>query len=112
MSERFQLQKHMTWQIIDQKECSGMSWAHAKYKKWTTSFTVQEEMHYEAIRLYLLKKIIEEDIAAGYRRQGNNPRDLPQLPQFVGGDTDFMLGMKYVSYYPEKVLQLPSGFTI
>ena len=69
-------------------------------------------MHYEAIRLYLLKKIVEEDIAAGYRRQGNNPRDLPQLPQFVGGDTDFMLGMKYVSYYPEKVLQLPSGFTI
>ena len=37
-----------------------------------------------------LKGKVEKDIAAGYKRQGNNPRDLPQLPQFVGGDTDFI----------------------
>ena len=61
---------------------------------------------------YPLKGIIEENIAAGYKRQGNNPRDLPQLPQSVGGDTDFMLGIKYLRYYPEKVFQLPSGLTI
>ena len=36
---------------------------------------------------YPLKGITEEHIAAGYKRQGNNPRDLPQLPQFVGGNT-------------------------
>ena len=29
---------------------------------------------------YPLKGIVEEDIAAGHKRQGNNPRDLPQLP--------------------------------
>ena len=37
-----------------------------------------------------------EDIAAGYKRQQNNPRDLLHLPQFVEGDTDFMLGIKYL----------------
>ena len=61
---------------------------------------------------YPLKGTVEEDIAAGSKRQGNNPKDLPQLPQFVGGDTDFMLGIKYLRYYPEKVFQLPSGLTI
>ena len=59
-----------------------------------------------------MEGIVEENIAAGYKRQGNNPRDLPQLPQSVGGDTDFMLGIKYLRYYPEKVFQLPSGLTI
>ena len=61
---------------------------------------------------YPLKGIVEENIAAGYKRQGNNPRDLLQLPQSVGGDTDFMLGIKYLKYYPEKVFQSPSGLTI
>ena len=61
---------------------------------------------------YPLKGIVEEHIVAGYKRQGNNPKDLPQLPQFVGGDTDFMLGIKYLRYYPEKVFQLPSGLII
>ena len=61
---------------------------------------------------YLLKGIVEEDIAAGYKRQGNNPRYLPQLPQFVGGDTDLMSRIKYLRYYPEKMFQLPSGLTI
>ena len=56
-------------------------------------------------------KGIEENITAGYKRQGNNPSDLLQLPQSVGGDTDFMLGIKYRRYYPEKVFQLPSGLT-
>ena len=42
----------------------------------------------------------------------NNPRDLPQFQKYVGGDTDFMLGIKYLRYYPEKLFQLPSGLTI
>ena len=61
---------------------------------------------------YPLKGIVEEDIAAGYKRQENNQSDLRQLPQSIGGDTDFMLGIKYLRYYPEKVFQLPSGLTI
>ena len=59
-----------------------------------------------------MEGIVEENIAAGCKRQGNNPRDSPQLPQSVGGDTDFMLGIKYIRYYPEKVFQFPSGLTI
>ena len=59
-----------------------------------------------------MKGIVEEDIAAGYKRQENNQSDLRQLPQSIGGDTDFMLGIKYLRYYPEKVFQLPSGLTI
>ena len=45
-----------------------------------------------------LKATVEEDIAARYKRQGNIPRNLSQLPQFVGVDTDFMLGIKYLRY--------------
>ena len=59
---------------------------------------------------YPLKGIVEEDIAAGYKRQGNNPRDLPNYHKTVWGDTDFMLGIKYMRYCPEKVFQLPSWF--
>ena len=54
---------------------------------------------------YPLKGIVEEDIAAGYKRQENNPKDLPQLSQFVRGDTDFMLGIKYLRHYLGKVFQ-------
>ena len=61
---------------------------------------------------HLLKGIVEENIGTGNKRHGNNPRDLMQLPQFVWGDTDIMLGIKYLRYYPEKLFQLPSGLTI
>ena len=61
---------------------------------------------------YPLNEIVEEYIAAGYKRQRNNPTDLPQLQKYVGRDTDFMLGIKYLRYYPEKLFQLPSGLTI
>ena len=33
---------------------------------------------------YPLKGIVEEDIAAGYKRQGNNPRDLPNYHRLFG----------------------------
>ena len=56
---------------------------------------------------YSVKGIVE-DIAAGYNRQGNNPRDLGLLE----GDTDFTLRIKYLRNYSKKVFQLPSGITI
>ena len=61
---------------------------------------------------YPLKGKVEDDIKDAYRREGNDPRYLPNLPKFVGGNTDFMLGIKYLRYYPEKIFQLPSGLTI
>ena len=32
--QRFHLQKRITWQISNQKACSGMSWAQRNYRKW------------------------------------------------------------------------------
>ena len=34
------------------------------------------------------------------------------MPVFVGGHTDFMIGVKYLWYYPEMVFQLPSGLAV
>ena len=48
MPERFHLQKCITWQISNEKACFGMSWAQRNYRKWTVSFRVQEQLHYEA----------------------------------------------------------------
>ena len=60
---------------------------------------------------YSLIGIVEQDIAAGYKRTGYYPRDWLKLSQFVGWDTDFMLGIKYLRCYSEKVWQLPSELT-
>ena len=43
---------------------------------------------------------------------GKHRKYLPDLPAFVGGHTDFMIGVKYLRYYPEKLFQLPSGLAI
>ena len=43
---------------------------------------------------------------------GKHRKYLPDLPEFVRGHTDFMIGIKYLRYYPEKVFQLPSGLAI
>ena len=61
---------------------------------------------------YPLKGKVEDDIKNGYRKEGKNPQYLPWLPKFVDGRTDFMLGIKYLRYYPKKIFQLPSGLTI
>ena len=59
-----------------------------------------------------LKGHVEADIRSGYISNGKDPKYLPKLLVFVGGHTDFMIGVKRMRYYPEKVLQLPSGLTI
>ena len=38
-------------------------------------------------------------------------KNLPKLPRYIGGNTDFMIGIKYLRYYPEKIFQLPSGLS-
>ena len=32
--------------------------------------------------------------------------------RYLGRNTDFMIGIKYLRYYPEKIFQLPSGLSI
>ena len=61
---------------------------------------------------YPLKGQEEADVRSGYISNGKNPKYLPKLPVFVGGHTDFMIGVKHLQYYSEKAFQLPSGLTI
>ena len=61
---------------------------------------------------YPLQGKVQKDIVVGYQLAGRDPRKLPRLPDSVGGDTDLMLGIKYLKYYPEFVFRLPSGLTI
>ena len=61
---------------------------------------------------YLLKDQIKADVTNGYISKGKDPKYLPKLLVFAGGHTDFMIGVKYLQYYPEKVFKLPSGLAI
>ena len=61
---------------------------------------------------YSLKGLVEADVRSGYISNGKDPKYLPKLPAFVGGHSNFMIGLKYLRYYPKKVFQLPSGLTI
>ena len=58
---------------------------------------------------YPMRARMEDDIKTAYKISEGN---LKELPKSVGGNTDFMIGIKYLRYYPEKVFQLPSGLSI
>ena len=58
------------------------------------------------------KRQVEDDIKNAYEDAGGDIDNLPQLPSYVGGEVDFLLGIKYLRYHPEIVFQLPSGLTI
>ena len=66
----------------------------------------------ETFPMYPLKGVIEEDIRTAYHKAGYNVRDLPDLPHLVGGDSDFMVGSKFLKYFPKEQFRLPSGLTI
>ena len=61
---------------------------------------------------YPLQGRVESDIKEAFKINKSKSQRLPKLPKFVGGETDFMIGAKYLRYYPEEVFQLPSGLTI
>ena len=61
---------------------------------------------------YYLKGQLEADVRRGYISNGKDLKYFPKLPVFVGGYTDFIIGVKYLGFYPEKVFQLPSGIAI
>ena len=62
--------------------------------------------------LYPINGQVLLDIQKGYKAAGGKISELPSLPDAVGGEMDFMVGIKYFRYYPEKVFHLPSGLTI
>jgi len=55
---------------------------------------------------------VEADIQREFTKVGGTINQLPRLPKAIGGDVDFIIGIKYLRYHPEKVFQLPSGLTI
>ena len=55
---------------------------------------------------------IEREIQREFTVSGGNPNTLPRLPNCVGGDTDIMIGIQYLKYFPEKIYSLPNGLSI
>ena len=43
---------------------------------------------------------------------GGNTEDLQKLPEMVGGKIDFIIGIKYLCYHPQKIFQMLSVLTI
>ena len=70
-----------------------------------------DEITHEFPKYPLNGKVID-DIKQGYKITGGNVDDLPRIPDEVGGKIDFMIGIKYLRYFPETIFQLPSGLTI
>ena len=60
---------------------------------------------------YPLKEI-EQDIKKVYELSGKDPCELPRLPEYVGCNTDLMIGSKYLKYHPIFKFQMPSGLRI
>ena len=62
--------------------------------------------------MYQLNGDVINDIRKGYSDNGGNLKNLPSVPDEVGGEIDFMIGIKYLRYFPEFIFKLPSGLTI
>ena len=55
---------------------------------------------------YPLKGNVEKDIHNAFQLSGRDTKDLPTLPNYVGGDVDFMMGNQYLRYHPEKIFAI------
>ena len=56
---------------------------------------------------------VGKDIQKEYEKgRFTSKNKLPKLPRSVGGNTDFMIDIKYLKYYPKEIFHLPSGLTI
>ena len=53
------------------------------------------------------KTVVEAYLAAGGKEA-----DLPNVPALVGGETDFLIGMAYNWFLPQRLFVLPSGLAI
>ena len=64
-------------------------------------------------RTYSLKTV-EQDIRAACEQTGDASLldRLPKLPAFVGGNTDILIGSKYLKIHPKQIWMSPSGLTI
>ena len=55
---------------------------------------------------------LKGDIKNVYFKFGGNVDSLPRLPSQVDGDSDLMIGVQYLKYYPQKIFGLPNGLSI
>ena len=57
---------------------------------------------------------VENEFQQAFVASGGVPgvESLPRLPKFVGGDTNIMLGVQYLKYFPVMKFRLPNGLTI
>ena len=60
---------------------------------------------------YPLQGVAEQDLIQAFKETEKRTSKL-KLPIFVGGDTDVMIGIRYLRYYPKKIFELPTGLTI
>ena len=56
--------------------------------------------------------LMEEEVRTAYAEQGGDIDELPKLPNLAGGETDLMIGVQYLKYFPKEVFSLPSGLTL
>ena len=42
-----------------------------------------------------LRGRVEKDTGYGYKQIGGDMKNLPKLPRYVDGNTDFIIGIKY-----------------
>ncbi len=61
---------------------------------------------------YPLKGEVEKDIRSAFHGNGGNLHVLPDLPEFVGGETHFMMGIGHYRHFPDLIHRLPSGLSI
>ena len=66
----------------------------------------------ESFPTYPLQGKVMQDIISSYTNSGGNSCDLPKVPVSVGGNIDFMIGIKYLRHHPRLIYQLPSGLSI
>ena len=85
---------------------SMIKWSHEIFQVWLSLFNGSDALFSGVCIGQITVELPPLSI------KSKNGRNLPKLPQFVGGRTDFLLGIKYLRYYPEKVFQLLSGLTI
>ena len=62
--------------------------------------------------LYPNQGQVKDDILKAFQEKGNEIKNFPNLPKFVGGDIDIMIGSKYLRYHPRPIFSLTSGLTV
>ena len=62
--------------------------------------------------LYPLLGKVLNGITKAYKDARGDARTLPKIPKSLGGEIGFMIGIKYIRYYPKMIFQLPLGLTI